>query len=59
MAALKGLKWDDGKQEDHKTAFERAKLRAEARIAGITEEEMEEHQQVQQLTSWGFKVEKE
>lgn len=59
LAALKGIKWDDGTKEDSKAAFERAKLRAEARIAGVSEGEMEEAQQMKQLSSWGFKVEKE
>lgn len=59
LAALKGIDLDKGTEADHKTRFEKAQLRAQARIAGITEEEMEEQQQVQQLASWGFKVEKE
>jgi hypothetical protein len=60
MAALKGIKWDEGgSEQDHKTAFERAQLKADAIIAGISEEEMEEKKEVETLTSWGFKVEKE
>lgn len=59
LAALKGIDIDKADSESAKSKFEKAQLRAQARIAGITEEEMEEQKQVQTLTSWGFKMEKE
>lgn len=58
LAALKGIDLDKGKESDAQKKFERAQLRAQARLNGMSEEEMEEQNQVQTLTSWGFKIEK-
>ena len=40
LAALKGIDLDEGKKEETQDAFDRIKQRAEARLRGVSEEEV-------------------
>ena len=41
MAALKGIDIDEGSSESAEERFERAKRRAESKLSGVSEEELE------------------
>lgn len=58
FAAMKGIKLDDP-EEDVQTRFERAQFRAEARLKGMTEPEIEEAEEANALQSLGFNFSKQ
>ena len=56
-AAFKGVNIDEEEKEDVQDRFERAQRRAEARLAGLTEEEIEQAEEQSSFADFGLEVE--
>lgn len=56
-AAFKGVDLDEGNREDAEERFKKAQRRAEARLAGLSDEEIGKNEEISEFADFGLEVE--
>lgn len=56
-AAFKGVDLDESDREEAEERFKKAQRRAEARLAGLSDEEIEAQQEISEFADFGLEVE--